>query len=172
MANIKEIKHKLHTRHSGGKAPDNSYRRLIKQAINATLQSESVDIPCVVSVLITDDTGIRRYNRNYRNLDKATDVLSFPMQTFIHAGWNGRGDLELDDDTGRLPLGDIVISAETVNKQAETYGNTIELETAFMIIHSTLHLLGYDHDNKSNTEKMKSRSELILRDIQYLIDKG
>ena len=165
MAASKTIKHKVYTRYNGEKAPGSSCRRLIKRAVLAVLQSEEVDMPCVVSVLITDDKGIRKYNRNYRGINKATDVLSFPMQIFMQAGWSGRGDMEPDHDTGRLPLGDIVISMETVNKQAIICGNTVRQETAYLIIHSALHLLGYDHDNKSNEKKMKKRNRLIMRDI-------
>jgi len=172
MASSKKSKHKVCMRYSGEKAYGSSYGRLIKQAVLAVLRNEKVDIPCVVSVLITDDKGIRKYNRNYRGLDKATDVLSFPMQTFKKAGWAGRGDMEPDRDTGQLPLGDIVISAEAINKQAVIYGNTARQETAYLIIHSALHLLGYDHDSKSNEEIMKKKNRLIMSEINSIMDKG
>ena len=172
MSKSGKVKHKIYTRHSRVKAPENSCRRLIKQAVIAVLQREGVDIPCVVSVLITDDMGIRKYNRNYRGFDKATDVLSFPMQTFKQVGWGGGRDMEPDRDTGQIPLGDIVISMETVNKQAIIHGNTARQETAYLIIHSALHLLGYDHDSKSNEKTMKKRNRLIMRDINDITDRG
>jgi len=167
MPDNKKIKHKLYTRHSGGEAPKSVYRNLIKQAILMTLRSEDVDILCIVNVLITNDKGIREYNRDYRGIDKATDVLSFPMQTNIKAGWRGHGALEIDEDTGDLPLGDIILSTESVKRQAKEYGNTIERETTHLIIHSTLHLLGYDHANTENEVTMRSKEKHIISEMGY-----
>ena len=137
---------------------------VIKQAVLATLWSEAVDVQCVVSVMVTDDEGFRGYNKKYRGIDKATDVLSFPMQVFDHSGWSGIVSLEIDEDTGKLPLGDIIISSESVRRQAEEYGNTVEYETAYLIIHSALHLLAYDHDNDSNEQAMHNRTKQILKE--------
>jgi len=167
MNDVKKIKHKLYTKHSGGKAPESVYRSLIKQAILMTLRSEEVDIPCVVNVLITDDKGIREYNRNYRGINKSTDVLSFPMQVFGRAGWRGHGKLDIDENTGELPLGDIVLSTQAVNKQAKEYDHTIERETTYLIIHATLHLLGYDHDLVSSDSTMRSKEKLLIGEMGY-----
>jgi len=134
-----------------------------------TLSYEHVDVPCVVSVLITDDEGIRAYNYEYRGIDKATDVLSFPMQEFRYAGWKGISNPEFDESTGELTLGDIVISMETVKRQAKEYGNTIEHETVYMIVHSTLHLLGYDHADKRSEKIMHDKSKSI---INFLLGSG
>jgi len=111
------------------------------------LKSEAVDMPCAVNVLITDDEGIRSYNSKYRGINKATDVLSFPMQEFDKEGWGGIGDMDIDLDTQTLPLGDIVISTTTIKRHARRYKHTFEQETVRMIIHSVLHLLGYDHND-------------------------
>jgi len=130
-----------------------------------TLRYEKVDVPCVVSVLITDDEGIRDYNYEYRGLDEATDVLSFPMQTFRRAGWGGIYDPVFDERTGELPLGDIIISLETVRKHAMEYGNTVTHETAYMLVHSTLHLLGYDHTNESGEKKMHDKGNVVVHSL-------
>ena len=169
---MQKIKHNIYTRYSGGEKADAAYKKLIGQAISAALKSEAVDAPCAVNVLITNDDGIRKYNRDYRGIDKATDVLSFPMQTFQQAGWNRHSDLEFDRDTGELPLGDIIISEESVSRQANEYGNTTGQETAYLIIHSTLHLLGYDHDKKSSEKLMRQKSKSIMEIMGYNMDRG
>ena len=135
---------------------------MINRAVSATLQYENVDVPCVVSLLITDDEGIRDYNYEYRGLDEPTDVLSFPMQTFRKAGWSGIYDPEFDESTGELTLGDIILSIETVKKHAIEYRNTIKQETVYMIVHSILHLLGYDHDDENGKSVMHNKSEEII----------
>jgi probable rRNA maturation factor len=117
-------------------------------------------------VLITDDEGIRNYNYEYRGLDKPTDVLSFPMQTFRKAGWKGIYDPEFDESTGELLLGDIILSLETVKKHASEYGNTIEHETSYILIHSTLHLLGYNHIDENNEKIMHDISITTIRLIE------
>jgi len=133
-----------------------------------TLKSEEVDIPCIVSVLITDNKGIRKYNLRFRNVDRSTDVLSFPMQEFTTAGWSGHGSLELDEDTGALPLGDIVMSIQRAQRQANSQEITLEQETAHLMIHSTLHLLGYDHDNSVSEKVMKAKEKKLIKDMGYL----
>ena len=168
MDQAKGIKHKLYTNFSGVESPDIMYRSLVKQAILMTLRNEEVDIPCVVSVLLTDNKGIRDYNLRYRNLNKATDVLSFPMQEFTAAGWSGHGNLEIDEDTGALPLGDIVMSIQRAKRQANAQEITLEQETVHLIIHSTLHLLGYDHDNTSNEKVMQTKEKKLIKDMGYL----
>jgi len=155
-----EIKHKVFIQ-------DGDESSLIKSAVIETLNSEMVDMLCVVNVLITDDKKIRVYNRDYRGVDKATDVLSFPMQVFIKAGWDGIGEKEIDEETGDLPLGDIIISTESIERQAEEYGNTTEYETAYLIVHSTLHLLGYDHDNEANENIMHKKNKAIIKKMGF-----
>ena len=110
MVKRDKMKHKIHTKQEAGEPVCRDYRKLIKRAVQTTLRYEQVDSPCAVSVLITDDEGIRRYNAQYRKKDKATDVLSFPMQEFKHPGWDGIAEKELDLVSELLPLGDIIIS--------------------------------------------------------------
>jgi len=167
MTDTKKIKHKITTRHSGGEVPKRVYRSLIRQTVLTTLRNEGADLLCVVNVLITDDEGIRKFNKKYRGIDEATDVLSFPMQTFTKPGWGGLSAVELDEDSGELPLGDIIISTESVKKHARKYKKTMEQETTYMMIHSTLHLLGYDHENARNEREMFSKKDLIMKEMGY-----
>ena len=167
--NITEkLKHKITTRQVSGEIKlDRIYRNLIKQAVFMTLQSESVEKPCVVNVLITDDKGIRSYNKKYRGVDKATDVLSFPMQSFSYAGWNGITDIDIDMDTQTVPLGDIILSVQSIKRQARDYGHTFLHESVRMIVHSTLHLLGYEHENPESERKMEEKEETIVKYMGY-----
>ena len=163
--NIDKIKHKVYTRQVAGDKVSSGYRKLIKTSVLLTLEHECVELPCVVSGLITDDKGIRRYNLEYRDKDSATDVLSFPMQEFEHPGWNGMAEPEVDLVSGMIPLGDIIISTETISRQADEFGHSILRELAHMIIHSTLHLLGYNHDNDETEAKMRYIEEKLLIEL-------
>ncbi|MDR2570747.1 MAG: rRNA maturation RNase YbeY [Oscillospiraceae bacterium] len=164
------IKHIISIQFDDDAIHDDTLVDVIERAVLETLRFEVVDLSCVVNVLVTFDDGIRRFNLDFRELDSATDVLSFPMQEFSHSGWSGRveSDFDIDLDTGELPLGDIVISIETVKRQAEEYVNTFEYETAYMIVHSTLHLLGYDHDNEVDEEKMNSKKQQLMKELGYI----
>jgi len=138
---------------------------LIKRCICETLRLEGVDMPCEVSVLITDDAGIRGINHEFRGIDSPTDVLSFPVQEFIPGAFES-GDV--DPETGLMPLGDIILSAERVDAQAREYGQSRERETAYLVIHSVLHLLGYDHvDEAEEKRKMRRREADILMEMGY-----
>jgi len=161
------IEHKVNIRQVYGDAPKIKYRKAVRQAILTTLRSEAVDVPCAVSVLITDDESIREYNVEYRNVNKATDVLSFPMQRFNKPGWRGHGGMEIDRDTGLLPLGDIIISAQHIKRQARARCHPVMRETSHLTIHSTLHLLGYDHDNKDSKKVMRKKEKRILRKMGF-----
>jgi probable rRNA maturation factor len=119
------------------------------------LQCEAFDGDAEVSVTFTDDRRIRELNREYRNIDKATDVLSFPL------GENGEYDL--NHDTGAKLLGDIVISMDHARAQSEEYGHSLEREIGFLTVHSMLHLLGYDHVNGGLEEvRMREKEETVL----------
>jgi len=165
MENV--LKHKISTRHIAGDKPDRIYRSLIRQAVYLTLKSESVNKPCVVNVLIANNEKIRSYNNKYRGVDKATDVLSFPMQNFSYAGWNGISDIDIDLDTQTVPLGDIIISTEKIKSQSRGYRNSMQQETVRMIIHSTLHLLGYEHENIPDRKIMEKKEELLVNYMGY-----
>jgi len=126
-------------------------RALIRKAVNITLKFEDFQRDSEVSVTLTDDTGIHALNLEHRGIDRPTDVLSFPM-------------FDEDFDDGELcVLGDIVISLEKADAQAKEYGHTFEREVAFLTVHSTLHLLGYDHEEgKAAESEMFARQEMIL----------
>jgi len=159
--------HKVFVKYSNIKEKDHKWFLIIEQAILKTLAIEAVDLLCVVNVLITDDNGISGYNKEFRKIDKATDVLSFPMQSFSKAGWEGLNEPEFDEDTGDLPLGDIIISMESAEKQAIENNNTVEYETAYLMIHSTLHLLGYDHYNEISEKQMHKKNKTIIKEMGF-----
>lgn len=140
--------------------------RIIKKCICATLAAEGVDVPCEINVLVTNDAGIRAINQASRNIDKATDVLSFPMFT-LEAG-NPPADWSeyLDEETGLCPLGDMAISLERATAQAKEFCHSVRREIGYLTIHSMLHLLGYDHlDEAEQKAQMRSREEKIAAGI-------
>ena len=134
---------------------------LIKRCIRAALNIECVDMPCEVNVLITDDAEIHEINREFRGTDSPTDVLSFPAQEFYAPGEFASPMTDLE--TGLVPLGDIVLSVTRVDKQAQEYMQSRERETAYLTVHSVLHLLGYDHmDEAEEKRAMRAREDAIM----------
>jgi len=154
--------HKVYIRHSGVKDEDKLSIVLIRSCIKKTLNFEGVDMPCEVSVVITDDKTIRDINYEFRGVDKPTDVLSFPMFEFSPPGWTDPGSNALDPETGLVPLGEIILSAERVAAQANEYGQSLERETAYLTVHSVLHLLGYDHVDEAGEKKMMREREIEI----------
>ena len=155
--------HKIYARHSGVKECDRLQIALIKRYIRKTLDFEGVDKPCEVSVLITDDNGIRRLNHDFRGIDKKTDVLSFPMYVFSPPGWAGSNPGAAEAGTGTIPLGEIVISAQRVREQCRGSGRPLDKETAYLTVHSVLHLLGYDHIDEADDKRlMRAREKKIM----------
>ena len=137
---------------------------LIRKVIRAGLGAEGMILPCEVNVLLTDDAGIRAVNLDMRNVDRATDVLSFPEFELIPGQHPGAQDA--DPGTGLIPLGDMVISVERVAVQAKEYGHSRQRELAYLVTHSVLHLLGYDHlDEGPQKAQMRSREESILAEL-------
>lgn len=135
---------------------------LIRKTIRTALQAEGVTLPCEVDVLLTDDAGIRQINKDMREVDKTTDVLSFPMFDFS-PGQPPADAADKDPATGLLPLGDMVLSMERVKAQAAEYGHSTRRELSYLVVHSALHLLGYDHmDEGAEKAKMRGREEAIL----------
>lgn len=133
----------------------------IKKVIDASLSYENCDFDAEVSVTIVDNDAIREINNETRNIDAPTDVLSFPMLYFNENGDIIDSDFDMDGDV--LVLGDIVISAERAKSQAEEFGHSFLREIAFLTVHSMLHLLGYDHVDDPEGEKiMFSKQEEIL----------
>ena len=138
----------------------------IRKCIQATLDAEGVDVRCEINALVTDDAGIRIINRESRNLDKPTDVLSFPMFQ-LEAGTLPEDWAEYQDPaTGLVPLGDMCISLERAVAQAQEFGHSTRREVGYLTIHSMLHLLGYDHlDEGPQKRQMRSREEAIASSI-------
>lgn len=133
-------------------------RLLIRRCCQAVLSNEGFNDDAEVSVSFVSNKEIRTLNRQYRNKDKSTDVLSFPL------GENGEYDV--NNETGALLLGDVVISIETAMKQANMYGHSLEREIGFLTVHSMLHLLGYDHEtSKIDARNMREREEAILEKL-------
>lgn len=132
-------------------------RRLVKRAVLAVLDFEDFGRRAEVSVTFTDNEGIHALNREYRNVDRPTDVLSFPLSD---------GE-DYDTDGDAVLLGDIVISLERAKTQAEEYGHSFEREVAFLTVHSMLHLLGYDHETSPEDER-----DMFARQDEILISAG
>ena len=136
--------------------------RRMETVIAAALQAQQVTLPCEISVLLTDDEGIRQINLDMREMDSATDVLSFPMFE-LEAGVPPQGEEYLDPDSGYCPLGDMCISLERAAAQARDFGHSLEREVCYLTVHSVLHLLGYDHlDEGEQKRQMREREEAIL----------
>lgn len=130
-------------------------RMLVRRCCHAVLLEENFDGSAEISVTFVDNEGIHKLNKQYRNIDRETDVLSFPL------GENGEYDI--NHDTGAKMLGDIVISLEKAVEQAELYGHPFQREVAFLTVHSMLHLLGYDHENGGlEAVHMREREESVL----------
>ena len=138
----------------------------IRKCIAATLKAEGVEIPCEINVLITDDEGIHAINLASREIDRPTDVLSFPMFQLepgkLPEDWEEYQDIE----TGLCPLGDMCISLERATAQAKEFGHSVKREVGYLTIHSILHLLGYDHlDEGPMKKQMRAREEHIAATI-------
>ena len=138
----------------------------ISKCIAATLEAEKIGVPCEINVLITDDVGIHGVNLASRQIDRPTDVLSFPM--FQLQPGNPPTDWEeyKDPETDLVPLGDMCISLERARQQAKEFGHSVKREVGYLTIHSVLHLLGYDHlDEGPMKKQMREREEAIASSI-------
>ena len=136
----------------------------LEEAVNAALDAEGVDVPCVVEVCLTDDEGIHQTNLDMRGVDAPTDVLSFPMFE-LEPGEKPRAEWA-DPDTDKVLLGDMMISLERARAQAAEYGHSLEREVCYLAVHSVLHLLGYDHlDEGPMKRQMRAREEAILGEL-------
>ena len=134
---------------------------LLRRVISAALAAEGVDLPCEINVLLTDDEGIHQVNREMRQVDRPTDVLSFPMFDLKPGEKPEAGDE--DPESGLVPLGDMCISLERAAAQAGEFGHSVERELSYLTVHSVLHLLGYDHmDEGPMKRQMRVHEEFIL----------
>ena len=126
--------------------PPEDMEQLIELCTRAALEEEQIEEDAQVSVTLVDNEAIREINNEHRGIDKATDVLSFPL--------GDEDSFDTDPETGAILLGDIVISLERAKEQAEEYGHSFRREVAFLITHSLFHLLGYDHVDSEEDEKL------------------
>lgn len=134
---------------------------LIRRTVRTALAAEGLTAPCEVDVLLTDDDGIHEINREMRQVDRPTDVLSFPEFELTPGQLPGPEDA--DPGTGLIPLGDMVLSMERVAAQAREYGHSKRRELSYLVTHSVLHLLGYDHlDEGPMKAQMRAREEAIM----------
>lgn len=139
--------------------------RLVRRAASAALKAEGVEEKCHISIMFTDDAGIHEINLAQRNIDRPTDVLSFPMNELI-AGSFSSENCEYDYRSGRILLGDMVISLERCMVQAEEFGHSFAREVSYLCVHSVLHLLGYDHlDEGEQKAQMRGREDAIMEII-------
>ncbi len=139
---------------------------IITKCINQALMYQQVNVPCEINVLVTNDNAIHAINKASRNIDAATDVLSFPMFTFAPDELPECWDAYIDPDTGLCPLGDMAISLERAIAQAQQYGHSTKREIGYLTIHSILHLLGFDHVDEGEQKKlMREKEELIAANI-------
>ena len=138
--------------------------RLIRRAAAMVLEAEGIGRPCLISVMLTDDEGIRAVNSAFRGVDRATDVLSFPLNE-LRPGDFDPEVCERDPETGALLLGDMMISVPRCLAQGEEYGHGYARELMYLTVHSVLHLLGYDHvDEGAMKRQMRAREKLIMGD--------
>ncbi len=145
---------------------DFDYEAVAKSVVEFCLEYENFPYEAEVNLTLTDNDGIHVINKEYRNIDKATDVLSFPMLSYDTPSdfsfLENENDSDFNPDTGEAILGDIIISVDKVKEQAKNYGHSEKREFAFLIAHSMLHLFGYDHMEPDEAEIMENRQKTIL----------
>lgn len=143
-------------------AVDDKLEAYVERVVNGVLEFEECEDEYEVSISFVDNEEIRSLNKEYRDIDAATDVLSFPMMEF-EDGEGEEEDAEYIEE--ELALGDIVISMERAKEQAEDYGHSFQRELAFLLVHGMLHLLGYDHEDEADEKLMLKKQDEILNDL-------
>ena len=142
---------------------EENHKQIIKDTVNKVWEKESLP-EISLCVLITDKEGIREINKENRNIDSPTDVLSFPYLTFDdNYNMIENPEDEKDPETNTLMLGDMVICMDVIKEHAEEYLNTVEQELSYMVVHSMYHLLGYDHMNEEDKKVMREKEKEIIR---------
>lgn len=146
--------------------------KLIRRAAKAALRAQGVAEDCLISVMLTDDAGIRAINRTQRGIDSATDVLSFPLNELREGDFDPDA-CEADPETGRLLLGDMVLDLERCARQGEEYGHGFAHELQYLTVHSVLHLLGYDHlDEGARKRAMRAREKAVMALLEQTGDEA
>lgn len=159
------MKHKISV--TGARSGINSpaLAAMLRRTVKAALAAEDMELPCEINILLTDDEGIREVNREMRDIDSATDVLSFPMFDLLPG--EHPDEMDADPATDLIPLGDMCISVERAHAQAEEYGHSFDREICYLAVHSVLHLLGYDHlDEGEMKRQMRAREEEIMQQLK------
>jgi probable rRNA maturation factor len=142
---------------------NNEINELIQSVIKTVLEIHNIDFDVEISLLLTDDEEIKQINKEYRGIDKATDVLSFPSCEFEKEGVVLKEYYPSEGGYPYLLLGDIIISVEHVLKQAQEFGHTNEREIGYLVCHSMLHLLGYDHMEEEEKKIMRTKEEEVMK---------
>lgn len=148
---------------------DFDYKEIAKQVIEASLACESFPFACEVNLVLTGEEEIREINKEYRQIDRVTDVLSFPMLDYNEAGefdfLKEEATLYQNPETKEIVLGDIMLCLPRMEEQAKEYGHSILREYAFLLTHSMLHLMGYDHINSNDANLMEEKQRVILEKL-------
>lgn len=146
------------------------YKQIAEKVVNYCIEREKFPYEAEVNLTLTDNEGIHIINKEYREIDRPTDVLSFPMLSYDAPGdfsfLMEENENDFNPDTGEAMLGDIIISVDKVKEQAREYGHSELREFAFLITHSMLHLFGYDHMEPEEAEVMERRQREILEELQ------
>ena len=146
------------------------YKQIAEKVVNYCIEREKFPYEAEVNLTLTDIEGIHIINKEYREIDRPTDVLSFPMLSYDAPGdfsfLMEENEDDFNPDTGEAMLGDIIISVDKVKEQAREYGHSELREFAFLITHSMLHLFGYDHMEPEEAEVMERRQREILEELQ------
>ena len=144
---------------------DDKLEDVVKNAIKTTVSEFADDVSVEVSVTFTDNEGIRRINNEFRNIDKETDVLSFPQLEFDVLGKIRPEYMPVSDMYPNVMLGDVVLSLEKAQCQAEEFGHSFLREVGYLTVHSMLHLFGYDHMTDEDKAVMREKEEDIMGKI-------
>lgn len=154
---------------------DFSLQEIADNVITQILDTENCPYEAQVNILLTDNEGIHEYNLSYRNIDRETDVLSFPNVDYDYpSNFDGLEEHEadyFDPDSGELILGDIILSVDKIKEQALEYGHSLKREYAFLIAHSMLHLCGYDHMEEDEAKVMEAKQKEALDALGITRDK-
>lgn len=159
----------IENEYTKGDVLDFDWEELLRQVVMGAMDFEPCPYEAEISILLTDNEEIHRINREHRGIDRATDVLSFPMVEYTTPGDFEHCEEEEQDcfnpETGELLLGDIVISVDKVLEQAKAYGHSIRRELAFLTAHSMFHLFGYDHMEEAERQVMEERQRRLLEEL-------